>query len=149
MILYSNYILIKKKSGGYCMERVIWQELWPSVENSVERKLGKSTPQSHFSPVCPPVPCLHLMSAKPKCQPKSRAPIGAVQAGQSTRSQSRAEEGGGRGWGHTEAISSPWPRVQTNRRKGKSVRPTPHGKLVEFTQCPALSKPDVAKNLTH
>ena len=101
------------------MERVIWQELWPLVENSVEKKLGKSTPQSHFSPICPPVPCLHLMSAKPNCQPQSRAPIGAVQAGQFTRSQSRAEEGGGRGWGHTEAISSPWPRVQTNRRKGK------------------------------
>ena len=133
------------------MERVIWQELWPLVENSVEKKLGKSTPQSHFSPICPPVPCLHLMSAKPNCQPQSRAPIGAVQAGQSTRSQSRAEEGGGREGlgphrGHqlTLAKSS----NQQEERQSQSGQ-TPHGKLGEFTQCPALSKPDVAKNLTH
>ena len=115
------------------MERVIWQELWPLVENSVERKLGKPTPQSHFSPVYRPVPSLRLMSAKPNCQPKSRA----VQAGQSTRSQSRVEEGGGRGWGHTEAISAPWPRVQTNRKKGKTQtknQKLTHGKLGEFTQ---------------
>ena len=70
------------------MDRVIWQELWPSVENSVERKLGKSTPQSHFSPVCPPVPCLHLMSAKEQ----------GTHRGSAGRSVHQVTEQSGGGW---------------------------------------------------
>ena len=126
MILYSNCILIEKR-GGLQGKSHLSGAVAFSTELSGEKTGEINTPMSLLTHLAPNTLFASHVS-QTQLSAKEQGTQGAVKAGQSTRSQSRAEEGGHRGHQHPMAKSS-----NQQEEREKSLRPKPHDKLGEFT----------------